>query len=462
MTETEYRQLPSHEYFSQSLLASFDKDGPSSLTKRKTDLDYKKQIRFGKICHHLALLEDSFEDSYQVSEYFPTESYLKITDMLINLYKDGAFTKEDILKCNESYSKVAYEMIMKSDIWNNIKKEDTVTAKVCDTAFANYLVDAIVAEEENKVLITSQEFLEAKEIADHLKKSDNLREYFVSKDIKERQILFEIPILYTIDEQKCKSMLDSIQIDHKNKTIRFSDLKITETPYTMFESLFIKMRRDIQSFMYTMALEEFMEKEGLKDYKVLDPIYIYAQRGNPKMCMPFKVTRPLVNRAYTGYQLGNRRYKGVKELIEEIQWHFKHKEFDLPKEYVEKGILRFRSLEENATTFIDSRNPSYRFYGVTRPEISPDDALSEIDISGSSLSALSQLVDMGYSPSDARTMLDDARRNAAMLQSSGRRRTRWTSSTSDPSSASSGSIGHTFTYSSNAFSALSSSGESPE
>lgn len=366
MTEQEYRQLPSHEYFSQSLLVGFDREGASSLINKKIDLDYKKQIRFGKICHHLALLPDTFDDTYKVSEYFPTESYLKITDMLVKLYEDGAFTKKDIIMCNEDYTKAAFDIIMRSDVWNNIKKEDTVSSKVCDKGFANYLVDVIEAKKENKVLVNSQEFIEAKQIADYLRSDERLKEYFISGDVKERQILFEIPILLTIKDQKFKAMLDSIQIDHKEKTIGFSDLKVTETPYSMFESFFIKMRRDIQSFVYSKALEEFMDKEGLKDYKVLDPIYIYAQRGNPEMSMPFKIDRNIVNRAYSGFYLGNRKYKGVSTLIDEIQWHFKNKEFKLPKEFVEKGFMRFSFLEENATTSFSSDSPRWKYYGVQR------------------------------------------------------------------------------------------------
>lgn len=336
MTEKEYRELPNEKYFSSSFIKMFDTYGAKHLIDPKVISN--DGIKWGSIVDTLAFSDKNFDDIYYVSqtEKDLTATELKLYKAIIGVLDKKQMTK-DYLNSSEFVS-LCLSQIEDLNLWNNIKDKDLLKEKI-NSNFINHILEYTIAD--SREIISSKDFLDAKYTYKILKTHDFTSKYFTSEDIEKKQLLFQIPILYKIEDDHYKSLLDIILIDNKEKTIRAVDLKTGALPNKYFISEFFKRRYDIQGFLYTKALEEYIILNNLKDYRILDPVFVYTCRSTPNTPLPFEVSRSVTINAYCGFiTYYGKKYKGVKQLVEEIKWHRKMNIYDYTmEEYENKKIV---------------------------------------------------------------------------------------------------------------------------
>lgn len=331
MTEEEYRELPNSEYFSASFLKMFDKEGPESLIKK---IDYNNKGTFkGSIIDTLCFDNENFEKIYHVStsNKEPSETEKVLLNSLHSIidYKD--------IK-SFSYIKVGLNLIKELKLWKNIKNEEILISKLKNEDFVKSLKDLF--KSKNKIVISGSDYMNALEVKKYLIENENTKDYFLNSDIKKKQVLFQIPILFSIENDKFKSLLDIIFIDHEDKTIRVVDLKTGFDDNNSFKWTILKYRYDIQIALYTKALETYIIDNGLKDYRVIDPMIIYTQVSKPDRPLIFKFNESLVRYAYIGFKLkSGYLYKGILELVDEINWHKDNNIYNYSKnDYINKQV----------------------------------------------------------------------------------------------------------------------------
>lgn len=331
MTEEEYRKLPNSEYFSASFLKMFDKEGPESLIKT-VNYDNKGTFK-GSIIDTLCFDNENFEKIYHVStsNKEPSETEKVLLDSLHSIidYKD--------IK-SFSYIQVGLELIKELNLWKNIKNEEILISKLKNEDFVKSLKDLF--KSKNKIVISGSDYMNALEVKKHLIENENTKDYFLNSDIKKKQVLFQIPILFSIENDKFKCLLDIIFINHEDKTIRVVDLKTGFDDNNSFKWTILKYRYDIQVALYTKALETYIIDNGLKDYRVIDPIIIYTQVSKPDRPLIFKFNEKLVKYAYRGFKLkSGYLYKGILELVDEINWHKDNNIYNYSKnDYINKQV----------------------------------------------------------------------------------------------------------------------------
>lgn len=160
---------------------------------------------------------------------------------------------------------------------------------------------------------------------------------------KEEVILFEIQGI-----GKCRAKLDLIHVDHNSKTIQPYDYKCTWTAEDGLEYSYLKNMYYIPAAFYHVALVKWIENTELKDYKVLPMIYIAIDPAGDGDPILYPLTIQDLGYAYNGFTLQTgRRYKGVKELLHEIEWH------------IGSGIWS-RSYESNINNGIVPLNVNYK------------------------------------------------------------------------------------------------------
>lgn len=334
MTEKEYRELPSSEYFSYSYIKRFDEFGPKSLIENiKID---NKGTHYGGIVHMLSFLPDNFDDKYFVSETEKelTETEIKLLDEVKKNIPKKDLTKKFIH--SDKLTKICLLYIKELELWKNIKDEEKLKEKINDN-FRNHLYKYTISED--KEIVSPKDFLDAKQASKTLTTHKFTSEYFTSKDIKKKQVLFEIPILYKIKDDNYKSLLDIILIDHENKKIRVVDLKTGAIPNAYFKYEFFKRRYDIQAFLYTVALEQYILENNLKDYMIDCPLYVFISRFSMETPLVFEVNENLVRGSYIGFESRyGKEYKGIEELVSNIKWHFENNIFNCTREEYEIPI----------------------------------------------------------------------------------------------------------------------------
>jgi len=146
---------------------------------------------------------------------------------------------EHIVNNGIDYS--SYDIILdevrKLNIFNTIKKIDTIRKKLEEEDFEAYI--NFYSANKGKAIIDQDFYFKGIEIASSLLSGEFTREYFhLGEGI---EILTAQPIYWEYDDDNaeygpidCKSLLDMIRIDHNVHTIALFDLKTTSEPTNEF------------------------------------------------------------------------------------------------------------------------------------------------------------------------------------------------------------------------------------
>jgi len=132
-------------------------------------------------------------------------------------------------------------------------------------------------------------------------------------------------ILWQWNGVKCKSLIDRIVVDKKNKVVKLVDLKTT-SKMSEFESSFKKYHYNRQIAFYLMAIrygiKDFIDEgETFVDYKI--EAYIAAVDTITQEVKAFQIKKDTIDKATIE----------VEKLITKAQWHLENNEWTFPMEY---------------------------------------------------------------------------------------------------------------------------------
>ena len=265
--------------------------------------------------------------SYSRVSDFDRNTTANLIDVITNNYNEvpDNDTILDIIKAN--------------DYWKGTSDEIRLSKFVNNKEFFGYL--NAFYESKNKIVITTNDLLLGKELAETIKIHDFSSYLFT--DFYKRYTQYKFNIEYR--GVKFRGIIDFILIDTKNKIVQFIDLKTGQEDSLNFMKSFIKYRYYFQEAVYVKAFDQICEELGLKGYALAPFKFLYISRYE-KIPLEWTVTEKWHNAAINGFTTNSGyKYKGLNEIIDEIKWHWQNNIFDLPKAiYESNGIL---SLEDN-------------------------------------------------------------------------------------------------------------------
>ena len=140
---------------------------------------------------------------------------------------------------------------------------------------------------------------------------------------------------------KFLSFLDYIKIDHVNKTIRGIDLKTGSKPVADFMTNFVKYRYYLQGVIYQMALRAYTKENGIEHYDLLPFQFLYCGRYE-KIPTTLEFGEKWETGALRGFTTtSGYKYKGLYELVDNIEWHWRNEVFNMSKEqYENNGLIQ--------------------------------------------------------------------------------------------------------------------------
>lgn len=118
--------------------------------------------------------------------------------------------------------------------------------------------------------------------------------------------IYQYPIYFTYQDMDFKVLIDILEVNHLNKTLKVIDIK-TLGDYTIrFPSSMRKFRYDFQVAFYTIAVEQWRKNHPIVyNYKVINPAFIVettklGYQGNP---LVFECSDQLIDIALYGRKL---------------------------------------------------------------------------------------------------------------------------------------------------------------
>jgi len=282
---------------------------------KELEEEKKSYLEDGKIIHMYFLERDKFDETYEFFDYkIPSSEQAK--QYIDGLSKFKRLQKDIII---QEYSK-QYSIKGKS--------EDKILADATELKdkYKDYLRYLKAKEGDKEVLNKGwKDKLEGLEIAtkNHSIIQPLLYDDPGNFDIESHN---EFPILFKekMWGNECKSLIDRIVIDHKNKVIKLVDLKTTFS----FEGLKDKIKEynyHRQMAFYWMAIfNHFKDTLKLEEYK-RETYIIFIKTKDPLEVTIKQIGEPLLNEAILD----------LTTILKDLSWHMENDKWDHDRLYYE-------------------------------------------------------------------------------------------------------------------------------
>lgn len=299
--ESEYRKI---DRLSYSAIAKYAKN-PMEYYKRYILKEEQKQnsspdILMGRIVDTIKTDVSNFDNEFFVTEApKPTAQLLRYTELMIE-----ALSKLDNIKEANDYA------------YNKLKEENGgKLQKTAATFKLNFETDALayyneVVQNVGKSAITQEEKERGYAI---VSKIDNTKAFLQNGDIFSKFVL-----LFEYNKIKMKCEIDEFIVDHTKKKLYIYDYKATNFVNDFLWECYLKRYYYIQGGLYQYALKEYAAKE-YPGYKVENMAFKVVDIANEKAPLLYKMSDINTQGAFDGFYVGYKYYKGIDELLTEIE-----------------------------------------------------------------------------------------------------------------------------------------------
>lgn len=317
MNFEDYKKIDALNY---SLLKTVADRGHLYQVERK--VKETKALDLGTVVDDLALPTKDAKQYYFTTHKDPTATSLKLAWLLVDYCLENDLSVDKLKELDEKKD-IILNLIKDEKLWPNIKQEHLLIEKYNDENFYKFLKAKLEAK-KGKILVSQDQWQKANELVDILQNHPYTKEIFNKGD---NQFVY----IFTIGSFKYKVKLDKLIIDHTNKIIKPFDLKTGEASAQKFVVNFYKYRYYLQQALYILAVQHYA-KYNYPDYKVDDFKFIYIStiESNPYPVI-YTMNEDWAELGWIGFNVGNKKYKGIKGLTEEYQYYQEYGT-DLPME----------------------------------------------------------------------------------------------------------------------------------
>jgi hypothetical protein len=200
---------------------------------------------------------------------------------------------------------------------------------------------------KNKQILTNTQYSLITKIVESLKTNQFTSKYFNTSFDGSEEVFNQLEIYWEVNGQKCKSKLDKVVVNHKNKTIQPIDIKTTGKSTFSFSLSALSYRYDIQTSFYTSGLYWLINKSNdtywskIKDYQILPFIFIVESTKTPGLPLIYKVTDTFLAQGMEGFMKDGKYYKGWVELLNEYVWYKENNSWTYDKQIIEnEGVVK--------------------------------------------------------------------------------------------------------------------------
>ena len=354
MTEKEYRSSEAESY---SSIKMFDSDRIKYYKKyitqdKRVEEEMSTAMKLGSLVDCRLFSADEFDDKFVVASCnAPTGQIGEFTEKLCNITMQSldsnlVVTRDITEMMEEAFKAVKYDS---RGVEVAFKKKDFnwLVANFIGTDAENYY--KICRSQFGKIVVDMNLVTASENIIEELTACEWTKDIILAKTEKDIEVIDQLSIIFAIEGIPFKGMPDRVIINHKSKTIKPYDLKVTYVgenfPYNYW-----KMKYYLQVASYTLALKHWKStRKELENYLILDMEFIVGSSNLNSNPLLYRTKPSNTKEGLEGFTLNSgRRYKGLLELVKEVQWHKTNQLWRNSKEvYNNLGRMIIKPFEES-------------------------------------------------------------------------------------------------------------------
>lgn len=309
--EPDYRLMKELNY---SKLKEFDTDSRRYYIKyvRGEDLgdkeaeQEKEAMRFGSLVDCILTGEQDLDWRYQISKAnIPTGQML---DFVQSLYKNTlAYTRNGVLtESMEFLYQIGYqEAGFKRDTFEKVLERFVKEGK-------DYYGE--LRDRGTRVVISPDEYEKACSLAEKLRTHPFSAPTINIMSDERFDVHYQLVLTGNIYGYDMKCMMDKVIIDNRDKVVYIYDLKTTANG-AMFQYNYTKMRYYLQMAIYTL-----LARLNYPDYEVKPLRFLVCDRTMYYDPLVYTSTEKHLEQAINGFTIKGKKYRGLKELLEDYKY----------------------------------------------------------------------------------------------------------------------------------------------
>ncbi len=354
MTEKEYRSL---SHFSFSSLKVFDESRGKFhrefiLGRKVWDEDKPYAMIFGELVDCLLFSKSSFDDKFAMVQT-GNKPPGQMKDFVDNMWKvtkeyidtDGTLTQSMSFIAEEAFRMTCFnrngeQVAFKGKTLQWAVDQFDIWGKAYYTALrTNYgktIIDTKIREAAEK---TVEELLTNTVTAPLL----------TLRSSEEIEVIYQLPIVFHYMGMTLKGMPDMVIINHRSKTIEFFDLKTSGWDIGTFDYNILRQRYYLQWSLYWLAVKSWAEENELADYKVIPMKFIVVSADMSSLPLIYITDQNDLRCGLDGFTLNGRSYRGVKQIIEDLNFHLTSGIWGMSREdYNNRGQRKVQLFSDNS------------------------------------------------------------------------------------------------------------------
>lgn len=131
--------------------------------------------------------------------------------------------------------------------------------------------------------------------------------------------LTKVPIYFTMMEMEWKAEIDKLIISKETKTVKIRDVKITSFMDDFFVKGYLSRSYYLQQGVYKYAVTFWLQQNGYEGYKIDSFAFECVDATNRLLPLLYVCPDNYELLAWEGFTYGNKYYKGILQLVEELQ-----------------------------------------------------------------------------------------------------------------------------------------------
>lgn len=270
-------------------------------------------IKMGNLIDIRLTDPDNFDKFFVRTEAnVPTAQMLTLCNHLYDVTVAQMDEEGNILTDFESRFELAYDLLKEGN-GGVLKSKIETFAERFKVEGEAYYKERL--KSRGKTIISIEEEQKSDAIVESLKNSPTTREV-----VNYTNRMSKFPILFDVNDIPFKMELDQMNIDHENKIIKPYDYKNTYNPEFFVWAGYLDNKYYIQGGLYKFGLEYWCSKHPeYKDYRVENMAFIVSDSNNYYSPLIFETSDEHYEQAWTGFKVGNKKYKGIYQILEELQ-----------------------------------------------------------------------------------------------------------------------------------------------
>lgn len=317
-----------------------DPDTIEKEEKKKAESPY---IKMGNIIDIKLTDPNNFDNLFiKTSASVPTGQMLTLTNFLFEFTLRDTDDKGVIISNFSDRFTEAYEAL-KQENGGSLKSGEEKFLERFGKEALDYFQEKL--NSIGKIIITSDEEMKAEAIVENLRNSIGTKE-----EVNWQHKVIKYPILFDVYDVPMKAELDQIRFDHNSKKIYLDDYK-TSSFIDTWQWEYLDSYYFIQAALYYFgATQHFSEHPEYKNYTIVPEFnFIVSDYNNYQKPLKYVVEEINLQNAWNGFKVGNKKYKGILQLMDELKFSTENNLWDMSVEnFKNKGkviIPTFESIE---------------------------------------------------------------------------------------------------------------------